>query len=126
MKKLALCFILILGIAASGCSGGSSGGSKSSATTAGANQEDSLNGMNLADGSSPISPEELAGANTLDPAGDGNTNGDPLGSDIGPGTGGDTVPDTDKINQVPEPGSLILLGSGLMGLALYRIRRPKK
>lgn len=123
MEKLALCFILVLGIAASGCSGGGvSGGSKSSATTAGANQEDSLNGMNLADGSSPISPEELAGANTLDPVGDGNTNGVPLVPDIG----GDTVPDTNKINDVPEPGSLILLGSGLMGLALHRIRRPKK
>ena len=124
MNKLALCFILILGIAASGCDGGSSGGSKSGATTVGANQEDGLNGINLEDGSIPITPEELAGAE-LDPLGDGNNNGDPLGS-IGPDLGGDTVPDPNKIREVPEPGSLILLGSGLTGLALYRIRRLKK
>ena len=126
MKKLALCFILVLGIAASGCDGGVSSGSKSGATTAGANQEDSLNGMNLEDGSNSISPEELAGADILDPLENGNNNGDSLAGDIIVPIAPDAFPDIDETSEVPEPGSLILLGSGLMGFALYRLRHLKK
>ena len=125
MKKLALCFIIVLGIAASGCDGGVSSGNKSGSTTTGMNQQD---------GSNPLSPGGSAGADLLDPAGNGNNNGDSLVADtvgdavpdIVGDTVGDTVPDINKISDVPEPGSLILLGSGLMGLALHRLRRLKK
>ncbi|MEK6528123.1 MAG: PEP-CTERM sorting domain-containing protein [Nitrospirota bacterium] len=124
MKKLALCFILVLGIAASGCDGGVSGGSKSGSTTTGE------------------SAGESAGADLLDPVGNENNNGDSLVADIVgdevpdivadtvgdevPDIVGDTVSDINNISDVPEPGSLILLGSGLIGLALHRLRRLKK
>lgn len=123
MKKLALCFILILGIAASGCDGGASGGSKSSGTTAGANQEDGLNGLNLETYNGNSNGDSFTAPDTVD-----NTVPDFAGDTIPLvlDTVGDSVPDINNISEVPEPGSLILLGSGLMGFALYRLRSLKK
>lgn len=64
-----------------------------------------------------VMPFTLNGQGTLGSGGDGGTGGDGGDGDVG-GEGGPP--------EVPEPGSFILLAGGLVGLALWRIRRPRR
>jgi hypothetical protein len=49
-----------------------------------------------------------------------------FGADIAPAAGGATFKARDGGTSVPEPSALLLLGSGLLGFALYSRRRFKK